>query len=117
MSKEFPRIIVFTLLSLFVYNLVPILATLFPDTVAYYTLLLDTWIIVPLYVFVLGVVTSYICDLCAYLPVLVGITYIPTIILFYDWSLTPFVLVYVLLNFGGSLIGTIFYRKKIREEF
>ena len=117
MSKEFPRIIVFTLLSLFVYNLVPILATIFPETVAYYTILLDTWIIVPLYVFILGVVASYIFDLCAYLPVLVGITYLPTIVFFYDWSLAPFVLVYIVLNFCGGLVGTIFYRKKIREEF
>lgn len=116
MNRELPSVIIAILLSLFVFNIVPILAIFFPESVAYYTLLLDTWIIVPIFVFALGAITSSIFGVCTYQPVLIGLCYIPTMLFFYDNSLIPFIIVYVVLNFLGNIFGTTFYRKRVFEE-
>ncbi|MEA5026602.1 hypothetical protein SDC9_107606 [bioreactor metagenome] len=117
MRKELPRMLIYAIISLLVFNFIPVLAIIFPESVAYYSFLLDIWIIVPIYVFVLGIAVSAINDMCVYLPVLVGVCYIPTMLIFYNDSIMPFIIAYVLLNFIGGFLGTYLYRSRIKEEY
>jgi len=117
MIKEFPKMLTYILISLFFFNLIPILAIIFPSTVFYYTFLLDVWIIVPIYALVLGIIVCAINDFNPYLPVLVGFCYIPTMIIFYDASLLTFIIAYVLINFVGCIIGSKVYKVRTKEEY
>lgn len=117
MIKEFPKILIYILISLFFFNLIPVLAIIFPNTVIYYTFLLDVWIIVPIYAFVLGIIVCAINDFNPYLPVLVGFCYIPTMIIFYNASLLMFIIAYVIINFFGCIIGSKIYKQRTKEEY
>ncbi|MDD2592652.1 MAG: hypothetical protein PHP11_02115 [Erysipelotrichaceae bacterium] len=117
MNRELPKLLLYSIITLFVYNLIPVLALVFPNALQYYTSLLDTWILIPIYVFVLGIIVSTFNDLCVYLPVLVGILYLPTILIFYSFKLYYLIIIYVILNFVGGLFGSIFYRKRLKQEY
>ena len=111
MNKKKRSIVILIIITLLIYNIIPIINDIFPNSV-YYTFLTDLWIINSLYALISSIVMSkkYGFNICIIL--LISILFVPTMLIFYNTSASIFIIVYFVLAFIGSLIGRFIYIKK-----
>lgn len=108
MNKKKRSIVILIIITLLIYNIIPIINDIFPNSV-YYTFLTDLWIINSLYALISSIVMSkkYGFNIC-----IISILFVPTMLIFYNTSASIFMIVYFVLAFIGSLIGRFIYIKK-----
>ena len=111
MNKKKRSIVILIIITLLIYNIIPIINDIFPNSV-YYTFLTDLWIINSLYALISSIVMSkkYGFNICIIL--LISILFVPTMLIFYNTSALIFMIAYLVLALIGSLIGRFIYKKK-----
>lgn len=108
MKKSIVILIVITLL---IYNIIPIINAIFPNSINY-TFLTDLWIINSLYALISSVVMSKKYGFNIWIILLISILFVPTMLIFYNTSTLIFMIAYLVLALIGSLIGRFIYIKK-----
>lgn len=108
MKKSIVILIVITLL---IYNIIPIINAILPNSITY-TFLTDLWIINSLYALISSVVMSKKYGFNIWIILLISILFVPTMLIFYNTSALIFMIVYLVLALIGSLIGRFIYIKK-----
>lgn len=103
MKKSIIKIIVITLI---VYNAIPIINVIIPQS-QFYTFLMDIWIINSLWALIASIFFCKKKVFKIYMPLLLAILFIPTMFIFYNTSATIFVIIYFILALLGSCIGGI----------
>ena len=93
-------IIKFILLTLVIYNIIPIINKIVPESTNY-TFLSDLWIVYPLYSLIISVL---FCKKYG-LKIMVSILFIPTMFIFYNDSVLIFIFIYLILSIIGCFIG------------
>lgn len=97
--------------SLIIYNFFPILGILFPNTAGMFVFVLDLLVLNPLYVFITNLIISETGNYKGYMPVLIGILFLPTVFIFYNSSALIYIAIYIGLGFIASLIGNFIYKR------
>ena len=111
MNKKKRSIVILIIITLLIYNIIPIINDIFPNSV-YYTFLTDLWIINSLYALISSIVMSKKYGFNIWIILLISILFVPTMLIFYNTSALIFMIAYVVLALIGSLIGRFIYIKK-----
>ena len=101
----------YSYLTLLIYNIIPIINAIFPNSINY-TFLTDLWIINSLYALISSVVMSKKYGFNIWIILLISILFVPTMLIFYNTSALIFMIAYLVLALIGSLIGRFIYIKK-----
>lgn len=88
------------IISLIVYNIIPIINTIFPET-ENYTFLIDLWVINVIYSIGCGVIFGNKIGFKFLIPITIAIMFIPTMLIFYN--MTEYI--YIIVYFVGAIIG------------
>lgn len=96
------------LLTLFIYNSIPIINILFPIT-SMITFLADLWIFNTAYSLIISIVYCFKYGSKFWLSLIMGLLYVPTMFIFYNSSAFIFVVLYSILSLVGCLIGYLLY--------
>ena len=104
-------IIKFILLTLVIYNIIPIINKIVPESTNY-TFLSDLWIVYPLYSLIISVLFCKKYGLKIMVSILLVLLFIPTMFIFYNDSVLIFIFIYLILSIIGCFIGN-----KINEIF
>ena len=99
------------LVTIFVYNIVPITNRLFPAT-EIYSFLTDLWILNPVYAFVCSLLFCRKYGFKLWIVLLIAILFVPTMLIFYNSSTFIFVVVYFIIAVVGCVIGAVSYKGK-----
>ncbi len=103
MKKSIIKIII---ASFIIYNAIPIINDIIPESVLY-TFLIDLWITNSLCAFIAPIFFCKKYGFKIYIPLLLAILFIPTMLIFYNTSSMIFTIVYFILALLGSIIGGI----------
>lgn len=98
MGKDLIKV---AIVSLIVYNIIPILNQLFPN-IQGYTFLVDLWIINTIYSVVAGLLLGNKYRFKISIPLIIAIMFIPTMYIFYNVNEY---IIYVGVYFIGAVIG------------
>ena len=112
MKNSIIKIIV---ISFIIYNLIPLINNIIPESITY-TFLTDLWIINSLWALISS---NFFCKKYGfkiYIPLLLSIIFIPTMLIFYNSSAFIFAIVYCLLALIGSIIGGIIHYIKNKRN-
>lgn len=101
----------YVLLTLLIYNLVPLLNLLVPESAAY-TFLTDLWIVNPIYAMAAPLIMAVRHGFRPLLPFLTAGLFIPTLLIFYNLSADIYLLIYLSLAWAGTGIGSALYKAK-----
>ena len=104
MNKKKRSIVILIIITLLIYNIIPIINDIFPNSV-YYTFLTDLWIINSLYALISSIVMSkkYGFNICIIL--LISILFVPTMLIFYNTSASIFIIICSTYIFNNSTIS------------
>ena len=102
-------IVILIIITLLIYNIIPIINAMFPSSVNY-TFLTDLWITNSLYALISSTIMSKKYSFNIWIILLITILFVPTMLIFYNTS----AIVYFVLAFIGSLIGRFIYIKKTK---
>ena len=98
-------IIKFILLTLVIYNIIPIINKIVPESTNY-TFLSDLWIVYPLYSLIISVLFCKKVWLKKIMvSILLVLLFIPTMFIFYNDSVLIFIFIYLILSIIGCFIG------------
>ena len=97
-------IIKFILLTLVIYNIIPIITKIVPESTNY-TFLSDLWIVYPLYSLIISVLFCKKYGLKIMVSILLVLLFIPTMFIFYNDSVLIFIFIYLILSIIGCFIG------------
>lgn len=111
------RLFLIFLLNVFLYAVFPTLVILFPHSLGYYEDLLDLWILNPLISVLFSVVYCGKDGFTYYLPLIAGFSFIVNMMIFYDLSVFPFLIGYIVCSLSGCFIGQKVYEEHIREDY
>lgn len=103
MKKAIIRLIVLTLI---VYNFVPVLGWIYPDS-WHYTFLLDVWFMDIVWAFIASAVFCTKYGFKIYIPLLIFLTFVPTLFAVYGASSVIYPIVYSISSLIGCLIGAL----------
>ena len=106
-------IILLMIITLLIYNIIPIINPIFPSSINY-TFLLDLWITNSLYALISSTIISKKYSFNIWIILLITILFVPTMLIFYNTSVSIFMIVYFVLAFIGGLIGRFIYIKKTK---
>ena len=101
MSKKIIGIII---LSLVIYNIIPILNDIFPETVTY-TFLLDLWFINSLYSLIAAIVFCKKYGFKIWISIIIALLFLPTMFIFYNKTAYIYMIVYFIFALIGTFIG------------
>lgn len=104
------RIVVLIIISLLIYNIIPIVNAMFPSSTNY-TFLTDLWITNPLYALISSTIMSKKYSFNIWVILLIPLLFVPTMLIFYNTSASIFMIVYFALALIGSLVGRVIYKK------
>ena len=93
-------IIKFILLTLVIYNIIPIINKIVPESTNY-TFLSDLWIVYP----IISVLFCKKYGLKIMVSILLVLLFIPTMFIFYNDSVLIFIFIYLILSIIGCFIG------------
>ena len=94
-------IIKFILLTLVIYNIIPIINKIVPESTNY-TFLSDLWIVYPLYSLIISVLFCKKYGLKIMVSILLVLLFIPTMFIFYNDSVLIFIFIYEIILFIKS---------------
>ena len=97
--------------TLMVYNAIPIINLIFPESITY-TFLTDLWIVNNLWALIVSIFFCMKYEFKIYIPFFVAGLFFPTMYMFYNDSAMIYIISYVILSFFGSLIGGHINRRK-----
>ena len=106
-------IIILIVITLLIYNIIPIINDIFPNSINY-TFLTDLWIINSLYALISSFVMSKKYGFNIWIIFLISILFAPTMLIFYNTSALIFMIIYLILAFISSLLGRFIYIKKTK---
>ena len=92
-------IIKFILLTLVIYNIIPIINKIVPESTNY-TFLSDLWIVYPLYSLIISVLFCKKYGLKIMVSILLVLLFIPTMFIFYNDSVLIFIFIYPINSFS-----------------
>lgn len=98
-------------ISFIIYNLIPLINNIIPESISY-TFLTDLWITNCLWSLIASILFCKKYRFRIYIPLLLGILFIPTMLIFYNLSAMIFAVVYCILALLGSIIGGIIHYTK-----
>ena len=107
-------IVILIIITLLIYNIIPIINAMFPSSIINYTFLTDLWITNSLYALISSTIMSKKYSFNIWIILLITILFVPTMLIFYNTSASIFMIVYFVLAFIGSLIGRFIYIKKTK---
>lgn len=105
------KIIVIIILSLVIYNIIPILNDIFPKTTTY-TFLLDLWFINSLYSLIVAIVFCKKYGFKIWISIIIALLFLPTMFIFYNKTAYIYMIVYFIFALIGTFIGGILNRYK-----
>ena len=106
-------IILLMIITLLIYNIIPIINAIFPSSINY-TFLIDLWITNSLYALISSTIISKKYSFNIWIILLITILFVPTMLIFYNTSVSIFMIVYFVSAFIGGLIGRFIYIKKTK---
>ena len=106
-------IILLMIITLLIYNIIPIINAIFPSSINY-TFLIDLWITNSLYALINSTIISKKYSFNIWIILLITILFVPTMLIFYNTSTSIFMIVYFVFAFIGGLIGRFIYIKKTK---
>lgn len=98
------QVIIIIFLSLIIYNIIPILNLIIPQTSAY-TFLLDLWLINTLYSLIASTIFCRKYGFKLWVSVIISILFVPTMFIFYNSTACVYIIVYVIFSLIGCIIG------------
>ena len=104
-------IITLIITSLLIYNILPIINVIFPNT-ANYTFLTDLWITNSLYSLISSFIMTKKYGFHILVIFLIAILFAPTMIIFYNSSALIFIIVYFILALIGGLTSSFIYKQR-----
>ena len=105
MGKDLLKI---AIISLIVYNIIPVINKLVPGT-ENYTFLIDLWIINIIYSVACGLIYGNKYRFKISIPIVIAIMFIPTMLIFYDTSEYIYIIAYFVAAVIGCILGQFAY--------
>lgn len=115
LNKCVKQLIIITFLGLILFYGVPFIVKLIPPTSGMVFFIILLFIINPIYTLVSSFFLVKNNGLKWYLPILIGVLFAPTILIFYNDSASIYIIAYIIISIIGSLIG--WYTKKTKKSF
>ena len=107
MGKDLIKI---AIISLIVYNIIPIINIIFPES-ENYTFLIDLWVINIIYAVACGLVFGNKHRFKLSIPIVIAVMIIPTMFIFYNQTAYIYIIVYLVASIIGTLLGQFSYDK------
>ena len=104
-------IMLFIIASLLIYNTIPVLNFIIPESTTY-TFLTDLWITNAIYSLIGSLYLSKKYGFQIWTIFVTACLFIPTMIIFYNTSAFIFLIIYIVIAVIGSIIGTLIKKKK-----
>ncbi len=109
-KKDILKVILTTII---IYNMIPIINRLFPETETY-TFLTDLWILNSICAFVCSLLFCKRYGFKLWIALVVAILFMPTMLIFYNSSVLIFAIVYFAISMLSCVIGAVCHKRKIR---